>query len=1093
MNLGKLISSIVLSLALLFLGCQNESVNNNTSAQAPSGKSASQKGSSVFKELNPKETHVDFVNQLTPTKELHSFVEQNFIAGGGVAVLDANNDNLPDIFFTGNQVADRLYINKGDFKFEDISKSAGIGLENGWSRGVAIGDVNGDGREDIYVCKSLFENQPKDNLLYLNLGDGRFAEQSKRYGVGDSGFSSTATFFDMDLDGDLDLYVGNQPPGSEYMRQKLKGKIDYQYTDRLYRNDGGKFSNVTAAAGITNYTYTLSATVFDANQDGWPDLYIANDYEEPDQLLINQGNGSFKDMAQQMLGHMSTFSMGADISDINGDGLMDIFIADMVAADNFRSKTTMSAMAPEKFWSLVNNGYHYQYMFNTLQVNNGTGKFSEVAQLAGVSHSDWSWAPLFFDVDLDGQEDLFVSNGHPQEYRNNDYVTKQKAFVAESKKIGKDPYQILYELNDLVPQKKLKNYLFKKTGAYVFDHSAWEFQKETWSQGAAYADFNADGKLDLVVSNINEPASIFKNTSKGGNYLAISGKGTSRNPRGIGSSVEIETSSGKQYRYISSVKGYQSAGLPVAHFGTGADKTIKSVKWTWPDGRVSIKNNVESNQSIEFSQVEGQKENSRVAETTLLKKQASPLLIHKENVFDDYIREILIPHKMSTLGPKVISTEPDKTGTSLFYLCGSKSTQGELISYDTQGKFSRVSPTLFSDDSNFEDVNALFFDADGDGDEDLYVISGSNEFTENSAQFQDRLYINSGNNSFTKGKLPAIRNSGGVATAIDYDGDGDLDLFIGGRQIPGKYGLSPDSYLLNNNSGTFSVMSPNPFNELGMVTDAAVLNKNQLVIAGEWMPIQIWQWENNQMQKIKELKNSSGWWNAIEIADLNGDGHMDIIGGNLGLNIKFKASAEKPFKAYINDFDENGTHDTYLSYYDMDGKEYPVRGRECSSDQMPFVKEKFENYAEFASATVDIVLEGKMDGAKTLVSEDFNSAIFYGGSNSNFTRKNLPIEAQVSPIQDILVHDFNNDKKLDIAVIGNYYNREVETTRSDAGLGNILFNNGNMEFQSVHPLKSGLNSTGDARGITLLRNPTRPLMLVANNNGPLEAYEFNNQ
>lgn len=561
----------------------------------------------ILERVPSSESNVKFANKLVETKYINAVTEPHFLSGTGMGILDVNNDGLPDIYLAGNQVSDKLYLNRGDFKFEDISFKAGIGKEKTWSTGITVADINADGLDDIYVCKSLISSpEQRTNLLYINQGNNRFEEQAKKYGVADQGHSIMGNFFDYDLDGDLDLYVANQPPNSLLERKKLKGKKDFQYTDHLYRNDGQKFTRVTEQAGITNYNFTLSTLVLDINSDGWPDVYVACDYEEPDQILINQKNGKFVNKADEMLRHMSNFSMGSDIADLNHDGYLDIFTADMGAEDNFRSKTLMSGMNPAKFWALANNGYHFQYMFNSMQLNNGNGSFSEIAQMSGISNTDWSWASLFVDFDQDGNKDLFVTNGMQKETRNKDFEHSRDEYIAAEQAKGRDNWDILFDISQMAPSTKLVNYLYQNNGDLTFTKrsESWGTKEATWSQAAAYSDLDGDGDLDLVVSNANEEVFIYRNTANEHNlnhYLTIELQGPKLNPRGFQSKIELNIGDDILFDEMTPYRGFMSSCEPIWHFGLGAHSTVDRLKITWPDGKVSILTDVNADKKIKIS------------------------------------------------------------------------------------------------------------------------------------------------------------------------------------------------------------------------------------------------------------------------------------------------------------------------------------------------------------------------------------------------------------------------------------------------------------------------------------------------------------
>jgi enediyne biosynthesis protein E4 len=1060
-------------------------------------------------EMVPSEhSNVDFINQLTETKYLNSNIFDAMVQGAGVGLLDVNNDGLEDIYFAGNQVYDQLYLNKGDLQFENITQKAGIRNTNTWSTGVTIADVNGDGWDDIYVCKFLFdEHEKRINLYYENQKNGTFKEKAAELGIADRGYSVMANFFDYDLDGDLDLYVANQPPNSIYLKNKVSQEDKPQFTDRLYQNQQGKFADVTEIAGIQNYSYSLSATVSDINGDDFVDIYVACDYEEPDLIYINQGNGTFRNAANEMLRHMSNFSMGSDIADINNDGYPDIFTADMVSEDHVRNKVNMGGMNPEKFWNLAHNGYHFQYMFNALQLNNGNGTFSEIAQMGGVSHTDWSWAGLFIDMDHDGKRDLFVTNGQLKEMSNRDWRIHRKAVVDEkARDANTDPHDILFDLSLKTPQQKLSNYVFHNDGDLRFTNVAkeWGLDAPTWSQGAVYGDLDNDGDLDLIISNSNEKAQIYENQTndiKLNNYLVVQIDGPGANTRGLNAKARIRCGSNKQIAELTPVRGYMSSVQDVFHFGLGDNAVVDQLEIRWQDGKTWLGKNIKANQILKIKYKDARNTDSDTHKPQQVFTSVTSIepVIHLESDYDDYAREILLPYKMSTLGPVVATGDVNGDGLEDFYLGGSAGIAGQLFLRSTSGTLQRIKNSVFASDASFEDGGAALMDYDGDGDLDLYVSSGSNEFDEGSAMYQDRLYTNDGKGNFSKtSSLPTIRQSTGAIVSLDFDDDGDLDLFVGARQTPGRYGIVPQSLLLQNDDGVFLDISREALPEsgnLGMVTDGAWMDMNadgqsELVLLGDWMPISLLAWNGKTFENSHPaaFENTYGLWNTLNIGDVDADGDMDIIAGNLGMNNKYDASVEEPFKLYVNDFDGNGTHDVYLGSYDH-GALYPVRGRDCSSQQMPFVKTKFASYTEFAELTVEEVLEGKMEGGIVHQAQMFESGIFYNQGNGNYEFIPFKGSAQVAPIYGIVMHDFNHDGRPDLLMGGNYYNREIETTRSDAGIGYLLMGQPEGGFKYIHPSHSGIIANGDVRDIFILRGDV-PLIGIANNNAAMQFYRY---
>lgn len=1064
----------------------------------------------LFNSLPASKTGVTFNNLIEENIGVNYMVYDGIYMGAGVGVGDLNNDGLSDLFFAGNMAKDQVYINKGDLKFENITAKSGIKQDDSWSTGVSFVDINNDGWLDVYVCKFLYvEDDKRRNLLYINNGDGTFTESAEKYGIGDYGYSIQANFFDFDKDGDLDLYVANQPPNSVQLKKKLGKNKDFRFTDRFYVNNGdGTFTDKTNKVGITNYTFSLSATVSDLNQDGWPDIYVACDYEEPDYYYQNNGDGTFTNVVHDALRHMSNFSMGADVADINNDGWYDIYTADMVASDNVRLKTNMSGMNPEKFWALAKNGYHYQFMFNALQMNNGNGTFSEIAQLSGVSSTDWSWSVLLADLDNDGLKDLHVTNGQLREVRNNDYLIKRKAYVEQKKAEGVKQFNPLDILN-LAPSIKIKNQTFRNNGDLTFESMTdqWGLGQATFSQGSAYADLDNDGDLDLIVNNTNEAAFIYQNTTSdlgANNFLKIDLKGTGINNRAICSTVSIKYGDQMQRQELSPVRGYMSSSETGIHFGLGHAQKVDELTVKWPNGQQTILKDVKANQFLKLDQKEAIQQNSSPSRPNAMfaevTKGSGINHKHTENEYNDFEREVLLPYKMSHLGPCLATADVNGDGLEDFYIGGAVNQTGALFLQAAGGKFTSATSSPWTKHQASEDTGALFFDADGDGDQDLYVVSGGNEYDEGARQNEDRLYLNDGKGTFKSSQQSLPKVSGSKASVADVDGDGDLDLFVGGRQVPGKYGLGTSSYLLENNKGIFKDKTAEWAPDLqvpGMVTDALWMDIDgdkdlDLITVGEWMPLSCFRNDGGRLSNVTDevgWQNTEGWWNSISAADMDGDGDQDLIAGNLGLNIKYKASSERPFTLYVKDFDENGTHDVYLGYYDTDGVCYPVRGRECSSQQLPYIKKEFASYDAFAHASLDKVLGDRKEGAVSHEAKMFETVYVENNGDGTFQLHKLPNEAQIAPTYGTVVKDWNQDGHQDILIAGNYYQREVETTRSDAGIGQVLLGDGKGEFKAVPTVQTGLKLYKDVRDVKMvLDDQKRSILIVANNDDQLQVY-----
>ena len=1063
----------------------------------------------VLEKIPSTQTGLYFNNKVVENGAINSIAFEGFTQGAGVACLDINNDGLMDIFFSGNMVPDKLFLNKGDMKFEDVTAKARI-LGQNWSTGASVVDINNDGFDDLYVCKFLYdESARRTNLFYINNKNGTFTEQAVNMGVADQGYSVMSNFLDFDNDGDLDLYVANQPPNSIAARAPLKGKRDFRFTDRLYRNDGGKFTDITQAAGITNYTYSLSSSAFDYNSDGHTDLYVACDFDEPDILYKNNGDGTFTNVAAEALKHMSYFSMGSDVADINNDGQLDVYVVDMVAEDNYRQKTNMSGMNPKKFWNLANNGYHYQYMYNAMHLNNGDDSFSEISQLSGISNTDWSWSPLFVDLDNDSYKDLIVTNGLIIEIRNKDFELWKKDYIKKLKETAKanntqaslDPLV----LSKKAPRKKIKNYVYKNNGDMTFSkqNENWGFTTETWSHGSAYADFDNDGDLDLVINNMNMEADFYKNMSSENNlnnYINIKLSGSKNNIDGLNARIKIKHGDQSQLIDHTPYRGYMSTSEKVSHFGVGLDNIVSEIIVTWADQKETILRNVNVNQTITISHKDASSSGPQSIANSKIFKPANPTQIsYVENTFDDYAREILLPYQTSTLGPILAVADVDGDGREDIYLGGAVGQSGTIM-INKGTIFDKVTKP-FARDKGSEDGAAHFYDYDGDGDLDLYVSSGGSEYQPSHKAYQDRLYKNDGKGNFTKtNALPKIDQSTASVISLDYDEDGDLDLFVGGRLIPGNYGHKPKSYLLRNDQSKYKDVSESQselFDQLGMITDiiSSDINsdgKEEIIVAGEWMPILVLAYDKKGLHDVTSdfgLDKRSGWWNTVEIADVDGDGDQDIIGGNLGHNIKYKASESEPFTLYVDDFDNNGTNDVYLGYY-QDGVCYPVRGRQCSSQQMPFISEKYESYSDFGLASIDKILDDRVSSSTNILKADLFASTVFINEGGRFSTKELPSEVQISPVYGIAVDDFDKDGKVDIFLAGNMYNREVETVRSDAGKGCMVTIDNNGKFKVISTTKTGISADKDVRAIELIKGSGTNLMAIANNNAPMQFYSY---
>lgn len=1064
-----------------------------------------------FSQLSSEETGIDFQNNLKENDSLNYFSYSYLYMGGGVAAGDINNDGLIDLFFTGNMEPNRLYLNEGNLKFKDITQQAGVAGDKRWFTGVTMVDINADGFLDIYVSASgKFE--PRENLLYINNTDGTFTEKAAEYGIADAGHSVQATFFDYDMDGDLDLYVANYPPTkfnapNSFYLFKMQNVKDIE-TDNLYRNDGEKFTKVTNEAGVRSFGLTLSATVGDLNEDGWPDIYISNDFSTPDYMYLNNQDGTFTNVVNDATQQTSFYGMGVDIADYNNDGLLDILQMDMAAKDNRRAKANMASMNPDLFWSTVNSGFHYQYMYNSLQTNAGnlhgnTPHFSNTANLAGVQATDWSWAALFADLDNDGWKDIYVSNGTRREVNNKDFFNELEKRPAQS--------DSLLEKSLEIPSEKVDNFVYRNKGDMTFERSndQWGINYEGFSNGAVYVDLDNDGDLEIITNNIDDKASIFQNNNTGkNNYLSISFKGPEKNKFGIGARVYLKSEDQSQMQELNLTRGFQSSVAPKLHFGTGTKVQIDELKVVWPDRKVQILKNVSANQNLVVNYKDSEGASSSSPENpsdkiflTVVSDSLNLEYKHTENTYNDFDKEILLPHKTSMFGPGMAVGDLNGDGLEDLFV-GAASQYRPGIYFQVQnGSFEKQEFDDIYNDNKYEDLGALIFDADSDGDNDLYVVSGGNEFNKDSEMLQDRLYINeNGNFKKSVSALPKMITSGSRVYANDYDNDGDLDLFVGGRLVPGNYPAPADSYILENQSkkgnpkfvDVTEKIAPG-FKNLGLVTSASWTDFDKdgwtdLVIAGEWMPIKVFKNNNGDFIDISKqlgLDDTTGWWFSLKEGDFDNDGDMDFIAGNLGLNYKYHASEEASFDVYYYDFDGNKEKDIVLSYFN-DGEKFPVRGRECSSQQMPGIKKKFEDYNSFANANLeDIYTTDYLENALHYQVKSFAS-IYIENTEEGFKIHQLPVEAQISSINQIIVEDFDEDGNLDALIAGNLYASEVETPRADAGIGLLLKGNGEGKFEAVNARESGFFVPGDVKDMARLKTPNAEYIIVAKNNDHLQ-------
>lgn len=1076
----------------------------------------------VFEKVAKSASNIQFSNDLKEDSIINYFTYPYIYMGGGVATGDVNNDGLADIYFTGNMVENKLYLNKGELSFEDITKTAGVGGDDRWMTGVTMADVNADGWLDIYVSVSG-KFTTKKNLLYINQGLNEaglptFSEEAAGYGIDDEGNTTQATFFDYDLDGDVDLYVANYPithfKTPNYAYKFAIDKKDPKNSDRLYQNTGNGFVDVTEEAGLLNFGLSLSGTTADFNQDGWPDLYVSNDFASPDYFYFNNGDGTFTDRSQEVTNHTAFFGMGTDAADFNNDGLIDLLQLDMTPEDNRRNKANMASMDIPGFWEIVGLGMGYQYMQNALQLNwgvadDGLPHFGDVSRLSGIALTDWSWAALMTDLDNDGWKDIFITNGTRRDINNKDYFNRLDARTYQEKQASTD-----LQLAVNIPAEPVDNYAYRNNGDLSFTHvsTEWGLSHVGYSNGASYADLDNDGDLELIVNNIDEPVSVFKNlsTENGKHYLQVKFDGIAQNPLGLGAKVVITTDGQTQVQELTMTRGFQSSVAPMMTFGLGNATNIEKLEVTWPGGKSQTLTNVNSDQLLTLRISDAQDASTvpeMVATTFTNKTKETPIdFVHRENAFNDYDYEVLLPHQYSRNGPGLAKGDVNGDGLDDVFVGGATGQSGALLIQQRSGGFS-TNTGPWEDHRSMEDLDATLFDADADGDLDLYVVSGGNE-TVGARRYQDRLYLNDGQGGYTYAKeaLPAIANSGSKVKPGDFDGDGDMDLFVGGRIVPRKYPLPATSLILRNESengiAKFTSVGAEvcpSLDSIGLVTDAEWIDYNgdqalDLVMVGEWMPITVFQNDGNGVltDKTEELglEKTLGWWYSIAVEDFDGDGDLDIAAGNLGLNYKYQATEEQSFDVYANDYDKNGSLDIVLGYY-QDGTQYPLRGRQCSSEQIPTIKYKYKDYDSFAEATlIDIYTEADLDASLHLKAYTFASMYLQNDQGQAFQLSKLPNEVQISNINSILPGDFNGDGKMDMILAGNMHTSEIETTRNDASYGAFLEGDGAGNFKAIPYAKSGFYINGEVKDLEVISTEDKDVVIAARNNGPLEILEI---
>lgn len=1077
-----------------------------------------QRDEQQFTLLSHKRTGITFRN---PIKEFPNFnsLDYNYMFNGaGVAAGDINNDGLVDLFFTGNMVGNRLYLNKGNFRFEDISEKAGISSAEAWSNGVSMADVNGDGYLDIYVANSTDRRQRlRKNFLFMNNGDLTFSERAEEFNIADHAYSTHSTFLDYDKDGDLDLFSLNHSVDEFALFNEdfvsLRYGRDPWYGQKLYRNDGDRFTEVTLSAGIYSnvLNFGLGVAVSDFNGDHWPDIYVCNDYYEKDYFYINQGDGTFRESMEDYFRYISLSSMGCDAADINNDGYVDLFTLDMLPEDHYEQKLVEGPDNYEKLSFRETAGMYYQTTRNMLQLNCGGSYFTEIGQYAGPYATNWSWSPLLCDFDQDGFKDLFISNGYGKNVTHMDVLHRN---VEETlKRRAGEPTMELMDLLALIPSTVLNNYMYKNMGDLTFDNvgESWGFTKPTLSNGAAYADLDNDGDMDLVISNVDDYAHIYRNNSNrlsDNHYLKIRLKGAGNNTGGIGARIDVYCGEQVFTQEASPSRGYMSSVDPALIFGLGKAARVDSLTIIWPDLRTQTIRNLEADQSIILDNEEAgfeKRPRSPEPETLFVPLKEPRILpfMHQENDYNDFETQILLPWKLSTQGPRICTGDINGDGLKDLFMGGARGQSGKLIIQELTGGFREVDMPCFQSDTAHEDIGVLFVDVDGDRDLDLYVVSGGNEFSAGSVLLQDRIYMNDGSGHFShsENRLPVMRTSGSCIKAADMDGDGDTDLFVGGRLSPGAYPEIPRSYLLENDGkGFFRDVSEewNPgLLRPGMVTDALWTDFNgdggpDLILVGEWMPVRLFTNTGSSLEELtgqEWMEHSEGWWNRIQAGDFDLDGDMDYVLGNLGKNFQIKPSPDEPASIYAADLDNNGSMDGLMCYY-IKGKNAPLYSKTDLETQLPGIGQRFPDHASFAHLSVYEIFPGPvLENARKLQVTRSASSYLENLGEGQFSLSELPREAQFSPVHSISSGDYNGDGYADLILAGNFYGSRIKFGRLDSNRGVLLLGKGDGSFTPVSNQESGFLLDGEIRDMTELSlGDGSRIIVFAPNNDSLQVY-----